>query len=173
MQQKDKCKAEIELTQLEKKACMDCIDEMRLRHNNAALDFLQQFFHYGDRGINPNDFSKKVHLGDNFFNRVVQNRYSSLIDSSNLRLSIGLAIEWENIVKNHITYRLPLPKSKAEEEAISELAKKKEEELKQKFIKHFGKDMQLAFELKEQGKDLDKIARYLKSRNNKEENFKQ
>lgn len=33
--------------------------------------------------------------------------------------------------------------------------------------------MQLAFGLKEQGKDLDKIARYLKSLNNKQENFKQ
>lgn len=173
MKKNNKLTEENELTPEEKKGCQKCIDEMRLRHDNAALDFLQQFFHYGDRGINPTDFSKKVHLGDNFFNRVVKNRDSSLIDSSNLRLSIGLAIEWKRIVRNHITYRLPLPKSKAEEEAIEELVKKKEEELKQKFIKHFGKDMQLAFGLKEQGKDLDKIARYLKSLNNKQENFEQ
>ena len=173
MKKKNKLTEETELTQQEKKGCKKCIDEMRLRHDNAALDFLQQFVHYDERGIRPEDFCQKAHLGKNLYYDVVKNRGRRLTNSCKLRLAIGLAIFWENIMTNHITCKIPMPKKPEDEENYNEKVRKKEEQLKQDCIKHFGKDMQLAFELKEQGKDLDKIARYLKSLNNKQENFKQ
>ena len=74
---------------------------------------------------------------------------------------------------NHIILKIPRFEKSMDQKNYDEKVRKKEEQLKQDCIKHFGKDMQLAFELKEQGVDLDKIARYLKFQNNKQENFKQ
>lgn len=173
MKKNNKLTGKKELTLQEKEECQKCIDEMRLRHDNATLDFLQQFVHNNERGIHPKEFSQKAHLGRNLFYGVVKNRTRSLTNPCKLRIAIGLAIFWENIVTNHIILKIPRFEKSMDQKNYDEKVRKKEEQLKQDCIKHFGKDMQLAFGLKEQGKDLDKIARYLKSLNNKQENFKQ
>ena len=118
-----------------------------------TLNFLQEHINYREYGVSPTVFSQKAHLGKHIFNDVVNNRKRELTAELACRLAIGIAICWDDIVHKHLAKEYPC--------LHDDMKAEKEEDLKTQFIIHMGCSMRYAFLLKEQGKDLDAIARFL------------
>lgn len=148
------------LTQAEREACQMANEQAETASRDKVVAYLSKYVNYNNsQCINPQEFAKRAHLGVNLLQRVKKQRRIS--DKCLMRLALGIVIFSDTLIERRIMMKTPKPST--------EMARQEIDEMRGEFCKVFGKHATKALDLKQQGWDLDLMARYYEdiSRSNK------
>lgn len=139
------------LTQDERKTCQMADKQAESAANDQVVAYINKYVTNKDSHcINPHEFAKRAHLGVNLLQRL--NRSSTITDLCHMRLALGIVIFSDILIERRILMKTPMPSP--------EKVKQETDKMRTEFLKVFGKQGAKALALKQQGADLDMMARY-------------
>lgn len=139
------------LTQAERNACQMADEQAERATNDQVVAYINKYVNNKDsQCINPHEFAKRAHLGVNLLQRL--NKSSTITDLCHMRLALGIVIFSDILIERRILMKAPMP--------TPDKVKQETDKMRTEFRKVFGKHATKALTLKQQGADLDMMARY-------------
>ena len=139
------------LTQTERETCQMEDEQAEGAANDQVVAYIKKYVTNKDsQCINPHEFAMRAHLGVNLLQRL--NKSSTITDLCHMRLALGIVIFSDTLIERRILMKTPMP--------TPNKVKQETDKMRTEFLKVFGKYATKALDLKQQGADLDMMARY-------------